>query len=214
MIKISTSTNDAAGPKSQEPPPSSVQLYGISKFWCISYICYLRIPNLTENVQVVLPRFSFVTNSRKTRVDYAKQTSCGTSWRSTSLVSFYWHYYLHSHNVFLAGLFSGMASHVMTSRFIYPRMIRRMTAEAKVTVKPPTTGGPAAGTAGTTQTILPSLGASGAIYSAVALTAMAFPHTEIALMIPPSFPIPIQWGVGALVVVDIVGALRGWRCVR
>lgn len=89
-----------------------------------------------------------------------------------------------------------------------------MTAEAKVTVKPPTTGGPAAGTAGTTQTILPSLGASGAIYSAVALTAMAFPHTEIALMIPPSFPIPIQWGVGALVVVDIVGALRGWRCVR
>lgn len=59
--------------------------------------------------------------------------------------------------------------------------------------------------------ILPSLGASGAIYGTVTLTALAFPDTEIALIIPPSWPMPIQWGVGGLVTMDLIGALRGWR---
>jgi len=43
------------------------------------------------------------------------------------------------------------------------------------------------------------------------MTAMAFPEAKIALMIPPSFPIDIQYGVGALVCLDMVGVLRGWR---
>lgn len=95
-------------------------------------------------------------------------------------------------------------------------MISRLTAEAKPVNIAPVSGDVAAATTetaaeSTTKTILPSLGASGAIYAAVTLTAMAFPHTEIALMIPPSFPIPIQWGVGGLVAIDIIGALRGWR---
>ena len=59
--------------------------------------------------------------------------------------------------------------------------------------------------------ILPSLGASGAIYAAVTLTAFAFPETEISLIFPPTNPIPIQWGVGGLVLLDVLGALRGWR---
>lgn len=94
-------------------------------------------------------------------------------------------------------------------------MISRMTAEAKTGTISSATDAAAAETVseGTKRTILPSLGASGAIYSAVTLTAMAFPHTEIALMIPPSFPIPIQWGVGGLVAIDILGAMRGWRHV-
>ncbi|KIP07085.1 hypothetical protein PHLGIDRAFT_106145 [Phlebiopsis gigantea 11061_1 CR5-6] len=114
-----------------------------------------------------------------------------------------------------SGLFSGMASHIMTTKFIYPRMIQRMATEAKTINAAPSVGAVASETAATAahskETILPSLGASGAIYAAVTLTALAFPHTEIALMIPPSFPIPIQWGVGGLVVIDIIGALRGWR---
>lgn len=69
----------------------------------------------------------------------------------------------------------------------------------------------AAATANSADKILPSLGASGAIYAAVTLTALAFPHTEISLMFPPTFPIPIQWGVGSLIALDVVGALRGWR---
>lgn len=94
-----------------------------------------------------------------------------------------------------------------------------MAAEAKTVNAAPAASvaalEPAAAAAAATskETILPSLGASGAIYAAVTLTAMAFPHTEIALMIPPSFPIPIQWGVGGLVAIDIIGALRGWRYV-
>lgn len=62
-------------------------------------------------------------------------------------------------------------------------------------------------------TILPSLGMSGAVYGAVTLTTCAFPDTEISLIIPPSYPIPIQYGVGALVTMDIIGVLRGWRFV-
>lgn len=61
--------------------------------------------------------------------------------------------------------------------------------------------------------ILPSLGASGAIYGCVSLCALAFPTAHVALAIPPSFPIPITWGVGGMVCLDILGILRGWRYV-
>lgn len=92
-------------------------------------------------------------------------------------------------------------------------MVARLTSKAK-----PADAAAVARTSEATaetseKTILPSLGASGAIYAAVTLTALAFPHTEIALIIPPSFPIPIQWGVGGLVALDVIGALRGWRYV-
>ena len=110
-----------------------------------------------------------------------------------------------------AGLFSGLTSHVMTSKLIYPRLVASLSKAKSI-------GTPALATASgaATQTateILQSLGASGAVYAAVTLTALAFPHTEIALMIPPSFPIPIQWGVGGLLMIDIIGALRGWKYV-
>jgi len=59
--------------------------------------------------------------------------------------------------------------------------------------------------------ILPSLGSSGAIYATVTVTALAFPDSQIALFIPPSYPINIQWGVGGLVALDMIGILRGWR---
>jgi rhomboid-like protein len=43
------------------------------------------------------------------------------------------------------------------------------------------------------------------------MTALAFPESQIALIIPPSYPINIQYGVGGLVLLDVVGILRGWR---
>ena len=61
--------------------------------------------------------------------------------------------------------------------------------------------------------ILPSLGASGAIYAAVTYTALAFPETSISLLFPPTPPFPIQMGVGGFVLLDIIGAIRGWRLV-
>jgi len=43
------------------------------------------------------------------------------------------------------------------------------------------------------------------------MTALAFPDSEVALFIPPSYPINIQYGVGALMALDMIGIMRGWR---
>lgn len=61
--------------------------------------------------------------------------------------------------------------------------------------------------------ILPSLGASGAIYAAATMTALAFPEAKVALYIPPSYPIDIQYGIGGLMMFDLIGIMRGWRSV-
>lgn len=92
-------------------------------------------------------------------------------------------------------------------------MVKRLAASATPSTTAASTAAAAAVAETSAPTILPSLGASGAIYSAVTLTALAFPNTEIALLFPPSFPIPIQWGVGGLLAIDVIGALRGWRYV-
>jgi rhomboid-like protein len=60
-------------------------------------------------------------------------------------------------------------------------------------------------------TILPSLGASGAIYSTVVMSTLAFPEAEVSLVFPPTPSFPIQYGVGGLVLLDCIGILRGWR---
>lgn len=126
-------------------------------------------------------------------------------------------------------MYSGLVSHIVTAKILYPRIISRVSSQAKPTAAISTSNATKAAAVGETSAvkavtepaaesskdhILPSLGASGAIYAAVTLTALAFPNTEIALMIPPSFPIPIQWGVGGLVALDIIGVLRGWRYVE
>lgn len=59
--------------------------------------------------------------------------------------------------------------------------------------------------------ISPSLGASGAIYAAATMTALAFPEAQVALFIPPSYPISIQYGIGGLMMIDAIGIMRGWR---
>lgn len=56
-----------------------------------------------------------------------------------------------------------------------------------------------------------SLGSSGAIYAMFAITALGFPDAEITFVIPPWFPINIQTGFTALVALDILGILRGWK---
>jgi hypothetical protein len=58
---------------------------------------------------------------------------------------------------------------------------------------------------------LPSLGASGAIYSTVIISTLAFPDAEVSLVFPPTPSFPIQYGVGGLVLLDCIGILRGWR---
>ncbi|EAU90212.2 hypothetical protein CC1G_05750 [Coprinopsis cinerea okayama7 len=122
-----------------------------------------------------------------------------------------------------AGLFSGLVSHVASVKFLYPRMVAQLTATGRATSKPDTW---AAAVAATTKTassaaantaakevprILPSLGASGAVWATLTMTALAFPDSQVALFIPPSYPINIQTAVSGLVLFDMIGILRGWR---
>ncbi len=126
----------------------------------------------------------------------------------------------------VAGLFSSLASHLFTTRFIYPRMLSKLVQPDKTGVPgvmdrissglssvAKSSARPAAATdaAAATPAILPSLGASGAIYSTVIMSALAFPEAEISLVFPPTPSFPIQYGVGGLVLLDCIGILRGWR---
>ncbi|WFD25691.1 rhomboid protease [Malassezia nana] len=56
-----------------------------------------------------------------------------------------------------------------------------------------------------------SLGASGAIYAAFALSACVMPQVHVSLLFLPMVAFPIQWGLGALLFVDMVGVYRGWK---
>jgi rhomboid-like protein len=123
-----------------------------------------------------------------------------------------------------AGLFSSLASHVVTARLVYPRlvsklaqpgesgspgMIRRISSSLSSFSR--TNARSTTDAAAATPTILPSLGASGAIYGTVIISALAFPQAEVSLVFPPTPPFPIQYGVGGLVLLDCIGVLRGWR---
>lgn len=119
-----------------------------------------------------------------------------------------------------AGLFSGLVSHVVSAKFRFPRLVAQLASPAHAVQKTETwaaavaaAGTSAAQTASKKKVldILPSLGASGAIYAAVTMTALAFPDSQVALFIPPSYPINIQYGVGGLILLDTIGILRGWR---
>ncbi|KDQ50761.1 hypothetical protein JAAARDRAFT_185971 [Jaapia argillacea MUCL 33604] len=112
-----------------------------------------------------------------------------------------------------AGLFSGLTSHVIAARIRYPRFLSQLTAVKSNPTQPLSISAPVATKIGSAadDIIRPSLGASGAIYSCATLVALGYPDSEISLFIPSSFSVPIQWGMGGLVLMDVVGVLRGWR---
>ncbi|KAG5648674.1 hypothetical protein DXG03_000020 [Asterophora parasitica] len=122
-----------------------------------------------------------------------------------------------------AGLFSGLVSHLVSAKILYPRVVSQLASSANTAKKTDTWAAAVAASSQTaantiaktaTPNILPSLGASGAVYGAVTLTALAFPESQVALFIPPSYPINIQYGVGGLLLLDMIGVMRGWRCVN
>ena len=122
-----------------------------------------------------------------------------------------------------AGLFSSVVSHVINAKFRYPKLVAQLASPAAVPRKTDSWASAVSASVSSQKgeavkqaaaSILPSLGASGAIYSCVIVTALGFPESQVALFIPPTYPIPIQWGVGGLVALDIMGILRGWRYAR
>ncbi|KAF8587882.1 hypothetical protein K439DRAFT_1337029, partial [Ramaria rubella] len=114
-----------------------------------------------------------------------------------------------------AGLFSSFLSHLVRTRYYYPRIFstlsynRTGTAGTSTAAAVASAGAQSAASAG--PVILPSLGASGAIWACVSLTALAFPEAQMALFLPTSFGIPIQAGAAGLVAIDVLGIIRGWR---
>jgi len=72
----------------------------------------------------------------------------------------------------------------------------------------------AGGVAPAVTPILPSIGASGAIWASLMLTSLAWPHTTVTLVFFPFVPISIGTGVFAFVTLDVVGLIRGWRYVH
>ncbi|OJA11968.1 hypothetical protein AZE42_07247 [Rhizopogon vesiculosus] len=114
-----------------------------------------------------------------------------------------------------AGLFSGLVSHVAASKVLFPRLVTQYTASAAIRNSPAAAAISSTAaktvTASAPREILPSLGASGAIYAAVTVSALAFPDAQVSLIFPPFISIPIQAGVGGLVLLDIIGIARGWR---
>ncbi|KAI0343022.1 hypothetical protein BDW22DRAFT_1477760 [Trametopsis cervina] len=107
-----------------------------------------------------------------------------------------------------AGLFAGLVSHVAKSTWVFSRIISRASAAVRAASKRASGETPAAPRK-FGWTINPSVGISGAVYAGLTLTAMAAPYAQVALIFLPMVPIPIQWGVGAAVLFDIIGVIRG-----
>ncbi|EJU03596.1 hypothetical protein DACRYDRAFT_64551 [Dacryopinax primogenitus] len=110
-------------------------------------------------------------------------------------------YFYHAFSFYvLGGLFSSLLSHVVAARFRFPRMVAALTA-----------GNMTGATNGALTSILPSLGASGAIYATVTLSALALPEATVSFILLPWVQVPISAGVGSLVLLDVIGVMRGWR---
>ena len=100
------------------------------------------------------------------------------------------------------GLFSSLGSHLFTNLVRLPRLLRALRNPGRIS-------SPQA--LAVQHGIMPGLGASGAIYAAVTLTALAYPQSGVSLIFLPFFSIPIGMGVSGLVLLDIIGLIRGWR---
>jgi len=100
------------------------------------------------------------------------------------------------HSICVAGLASSLVSHLVSTRIRFPRMVAALSSNPQSASKIPS--------------IMPSLGASGAIYATVTLSALALPQASVSLIFLPWFQLPIAVGVGGIITLDIIGALRGW----
>ncbi|TFY52171.1 hypothetical protein EVG20_g10675 [Dentipellis fragilis] len=118
-----------------------------------------------------------------------------------------------------AGLFSSLVSHLVNARTVHLRVMKQLAQNASPKRSLVPINNPASSAKKSCPTlepytgILPSLGASGAIYAAVTLTALAEPDLPVCFIMLPTIPFPITYGVGGMVLLDCIGALRGWKWV-
>ncbi|KAJ6581460.1 hypothetical protein B0H19DRAFT_1115304 [Mycena capillaripes] len=127
-----------------------------------------------------------------------------------------------------AGLFAALISHIIHLKILYPRLISRLSLPSNQPVTTSDTWASALRSVPPTSRLrsffrspfkssrpkdqlMPRIGGTGALYALMTLTALGFPNAEIALFYPPNYSLPVQWGVGSLLLLDILGILRGWR---
>ncbi|WRT69961.1 uncharacterized protein IL334_006952 [Kwoniella shivajii] len=101
-----------------------------------------------------------------------------------------------------AGLFSSLGSHLWTNIFRYPILRKALSHPARISSPQALMSH---------QGILPSLGASGAIYAALTMTACAFPDSNVGIIFIPFVSLPIGMGVAGMITLDLIGLIRGWR---
>lgn len=95
-----------------------------------------------------------------------------------------------------AGVFSTLGSHA--SQAFRLMRTKRLTVDVKAVAQ-------------ARNAIRPGLGASGAIYGTLFVTALAIPDAEVQLFFLPFLTLPIRWGATGLIAPDSTGILRGWR---
>ncbi|KAJ7281559.1 hypothetical protein C8J57DRAFT_1298020, partial [Mycena rebaudengoi] len=95
-----------------------------------------------------------------------------------------------------AGLFSSLVAHAYRIR-IYKALTATMVKAGQASAIPAVT-------------IMPSLGASGALYSLITVCALSSPDVSVNAMLIP-INIPIQYAVCGLVTLDMIGLARKWR---
>ncbi|KAF9433710.1 hypothetical protein BGZ76_009082 [Entomortierella beljakovae] len=59
--------------------------------------------------------------------------------------------------------------------------------------------------------IIPSLGASGALFGCLSSTAYMYPDAAVYIIFLPFFPIKIPMALGAMMGLDFIGIIRNWR---
>lgn len=93
-----------------------------------------------------------------------------------------------------AGLFASTVSHVVAAiRF------RRIASLLSLDIAKSTVGRQA------------SLGSSGAVYSLLVMSALAYPDAKLGILFLPFISFPIGVGVAGLVAMDVTGILLRWR---
>lgn len=102
----------------------------------------------------------------------------------------------------VAGLAASLGSHLFTNIVRLPRLMRALLSPARLSP---------ANALAAHNAILPSLGASGAIYAMLSMVALAFPNSHVSIIFLPFIQIPIGVGVAGMIALDVVGILRGWK---
>ncbi|EIM86435.1 uncharacterized protein STEHIDRAFT_97071 [Stereum hirsutum FP-91666 SS1] len=125
-----------------------------------------------------------------------------------------------------AGLFSSLCSHIYSARFKFSRIISQLSRPPPsitpstsrpsllrrlFSSSPPPSTPPASDASKIADALRPSLGISGAVWSCVMITGLAFPDAQVRMFFDGAPPFSIKWAIYGGLGFDILGLIYGWR---